>query len=150
MDNCSKRKRRFDDHHVYPAPYCFHIVSAASLLLESSGGVVVRALISHQCGPGSIPRLGVICGLSLLVLYSTLRGFSLGTPVFLSPQKPTFEDFICINFNFLSFPFIARENVTSRNRDKIESVGGNTCGYTQSSSSVPLKSRLISSLSVTI
>ena len=36
---------------------------------------VVRALASHQCGPGSIPRLGVICGLSLLVLYSAPRGF---------------------------------------------------------------------------
>ena len=38
-------------------------------------GAVVRALASHQCGPGSIPRLGVICGLSLLVLYSAPRGF---------------------------------------------------------------------------
>ena len=38
-------------------------------------GVVVRALASHQCGPGSIPRSGVICGLSLLVLYSASRGF---------------------------------------------------------------------------
>ena len=45
-------------------------------------GAVVRALASHQCGPGSIPRLGVICGWSLLVLYSAPRGFSLGTPVF--------------------------------------------------------------------
>ena len=38
-------------------------------------GAVVRELASHQCGPGSIPRLGVICGLSLLVLYSAPRGF---------------------------------------------------------------------------
>ena len=38
-------------------------------------GAVVRALASHQCGPGSIPGLGVICGLSLLVLYSAPRGF---------------------------------------------------------------------------
>ena len=36
---------------------------------------VVRALASHQCGPGLIPRSGVKCGLSLLVLYSALRGF---------------------------------------------------------------------------
>ena len=52
-----------------------------------------RAFASHQCGPGWIPRLGVICGLSLLVLYSAPRGFSPGTctPVFLSPQKPTFD-----------------------------------------------------------
>ena len=61
------------------------------LIWESSGGAVVRALASHQCGPGSIPRLGVICWLSLLVLYSALRGFSPGTPVFPSPQKPTFD-----------------------------------------------------------
>ena len=45
-------------------------------------GVVVRALTFHQCGPGSISALGVKCGLSLLVLYSAMRGFSLGTPVF--------------------------------------------------------------------
>ena len=38
-------------------------------------GALVRALASHQCGPGSIPRSGVICGLSLLVLFSALRGF---------------------------------------------------------------------------
>ena len=42
----------------------------------------VRVLASHQCGPGSIPRLGVICGLSLLVLYSAPRCFSPVTPVF--------------------------------------------------------------------
>ena len=34
----------------------------------SRGGAVVRALASHQCGPGSIPGLGVICGLSLLLV----------------------------------------------------------------------------------
>ena len=46
---------------------------------------MVRALV-----PGSIPRPGVICGLSLLlVLYSAPRGFSPGTPVFPSHQKPT-------------------------------------------------------------
>ena len=37
---------------------------------------MVRALASYQCGPGSIPRLGVISGLSLfLVHYSAPRGF---------------------------------------------------------------------------
>ena len=51
---------------------------------------------SHQCGPGSIPRLGVICGLSLLVLFSASRGFSPGTSAFPSPHKPKF-DLICIN-----------------------------------------------------
>ena len=54
----------------------------------------MRALASHQCGPGSIPGLGVICGLSLLlVLFSAPRGFSPGTPVFPSPQKPTLSKF---------------------------------------------------------
>ena len=34
----------------------------------SRDGAVVRALASHQCGPGSIPGLGIICGLSLLLV----------------------------------------------------------------------------------
>ena len=34
----------------------------------SRDGAVVRALASHQCGPGSIPSLGVICGLNLLLV----------------------------------------------------------------------------------
>ena len=38
---------------------------------------MVRALASHQCGPGSIPGPGVICALSLLlVLVFAPRGFS--------------------------------------------------------------------------
>ena len=42
---------------------------------------------SHQCGPGLIPGLGVICGLSLLlVLVLAPRGFSPGTPVFPSSK----------------------------------------------------------------
>ena len=58
-----------------------------------TGDAVVRALASHQCGPGLIPRRGIICKLSLLlVLVFALRGFSLGTPVFPSPQKPTFPN----------------------------------------------------------
>ena len=45
------------------------------------------------CVPGSIPGPGVICGLSLLlVFFSAPRGFSPGTPVFPSPQKPTFPN----------------------------------------------------------
>ena len=40
----------------------------------SRDGAVVRTLTSHQCGLGSIPKLGVICGLSLLlVLVLALR-----------------------------------------------------------------------------
>ena len=59
--------------------------------MVSRVGAVVRALAFHQCVPGSIPGLDVICGLSLLVLYSALRGFSPGTPVFHSDQKPVFD-----------------------------------------------------------
>ena len=51
---------------------------------------MVRALTSHQCGPGSNPGVHGICGLSLLLVLSlSSRGFSPGTPVFPSPQKPT-------------------------------------------------------------
>ena len=65
---------------------------------------MIRALAFHQCGPGSIPRLYAICGLSLLVLYSAPRGFSPGTLIFPSPQKPTF-DLICSDFSgFEVFP----------------------------------------------
>ena len=59
--------------------------------MGSRVGIVVRALAFNQCVPGSIPGPGVICGLSLLALYSAPRGFSPGTPVFPSPQKPTFD-----------------------------------------------------------
>ena len=54
-------------------------------VVMSGVGAVVRALAFHQCVLGSIPGPGVICGLSLLVLYSAPRGFSPGTPVFPSP-----------------------------------------------------------------
>ena len=43
-------------------------------------GAVVRALISHQCGPGSIPRLGVMWVEFVGSLLCTER-FSPGTPV---------------------------------------------------------------------
>ena len=61
--------------------------------LRSKEGAVVRALASHQCGPRSNPGVDAICGLSLfLVLSLAPRGFSAGTPVFPSPQKPTFPN----------------------------------------------------------
>ena len=53
---------------------------------ESKDGAVVRALASHQCGPGSNTGVDAICGLSvLLVLSFAPRGFSPGSPVFPSP-----------------------------------------------------------------
>ena len=52
---------------------------------------MVRALASHQCGPGSILGLGVVCGLSLLLVFVLApRGFSPGTSFLPSPQTPTF------------------------------------------------------------
>ena len=54
---------------------------------------MVRALAPHQCGPGSNPGVDAICGLSLLLVLSLApRGFSPGTPVFPSPEKPTFPN----------------------------------------------------------
>ena len=61
--------------------------------MGSKGGAVVRALASHQCGPGSNPGVDAMCGLSLLLVLSLApRRFSPGTPVFPSPQKPTFPN----------------------------------------------------------
>ena len=61
---------------------------------QNKGGTVVRALAFHQCGPGLIPRPIVPRMWVEFVVGSLLapRGFSLamGTPVFPSPQKPTF------------------------------------------------------------
>ena len=55
---------------------------------------VVRVLASHQCGPGSNPGVDTICELSLLLILSFAPGgFSAGTPVFHSPQKPTLPNF---------------------------------------------------------
>ena len=60
---------------------------------EARDGAVVRALNSHQCGPGSNPGVDAICGLSLLLVLSLApRGFSPGTPVFPSPQKQAFSN----------------------------------------------------------
>ena len=62
-------------------------------------GAVVRALASHQCGPGSIPRSGVICGLSLLVVYLVPRGFLCVLRVPLSSEKIKLVfDLICVNY----------------------------------------------------
>ena len=61
--------------------------------MRARGRAVVRALAYHQCGPGSNPGVLAICGLSLLLVLSLApRGFSPGTPVFPSPQKPTFPN----------------------------------------------------------
>ena len=85
-----KRSIKITDHFTCSSTnviYCITCTWGAGL------AQVVRALASRQCDPGSIPGPGVICGLSLLlVLYSAPRGFSPGSPVFPSPQKPTFPN----------------------------------------------------------
>ena len=59
--------------------------------LRTKGGAMVKALASHQCGPGSNPSVDAICGFSLLLVLSLApRGFSAGTLVFPSLQNPTF------------------------------------------------------------
>ena len=64
-------------------------IGGARVARGSKGGAVVRALASHQCGPGSTPGVDAICGLTLLFVLSLApRGFFPGTPVFPSPQKP--------------------------------------------------------------
>ena len=66
--------------------------------IESSVGTVVRALAFHQCGLGSIPGSDVICGLSLLVLYSAPRGFFPGYSGFPpSPKTNIWVDLICVD-----------------------------------------------------
>ena len=58
----------------------------------SRSGVLVRALASHQCGPGLIPGPGVICRLSLLlVLIFALRVFLWGLWFFSLYKKQHFQ-----------------------------------------------------------
>ena len=99
-NHLAKRGKLF----VFFVPHCITLIvysdSSATYVVDKEGeggggggsraGTVVGALAFHQCGPGSIIGFCAICGLSLLVLYSAPRGFSPGTPVFPSPQKPTF------------------------------------------------------------
>ena len=62
-------------------------------MLEGKGGVVVRALASHQCGSGSNAGVDAMCGLSLLLVLSiALRSFSLAAPVLPSSQELTFSN----------------------------------------------------------
>ena len=75
----------------------FHLLATFKLKKVKAGsrdGAVVRALASHQCGSGSIPRLDTVCGLSLLLVhFSAPRSFSPGTPIFPSPPKPKVSKF---------------------------------------------------------
>ena len=60
----------------------------------SRDGAVVRALASHQCGPGSITGLGIICGLSLLlILVPVPRVFESGYSGFPPSTKTNISKF---------------------------------------------------------
>ena len=56
---------------------------------------MMRALASHQCGLGSIPGPGVICGLSLLLVFSLMcigeQGWCSGESTHLPPMWPSFD-----------------------------------------------------------
>ena len=58
--------------------------------LGSRVGAAMRALASHQCVPGSIPGSNVMWVEFVVGSRPCSEGFSLGSPVFLHPQKPTF------------------------------------------------------------
>ena len=73
---------------------------------------MVRALASHQCGPVSIPGLGVICGLSLLSVLVPVPGVFLRVlrfPYLLNIPKFQFDletvDGRATPWNPLKFPF---------------------------------------------
>ena len=53
---------------------------------------MVRALASHQCGPGSNPGINAMWVEFVVVSLLCSRGFSPGTPVFLSLKKQTFSN----------------------------------------------------------
>ena len=54
-------------------------------LQGSRGGAVVRALASHQCGPGSILARNHMWVEFVVGSRPCSEGFSLGSPVFLPP-----------------------------------------------------------------
>ena len=114
----------------FPSPSCFAKTPYSVTKTESSNWTNMKTLFLrftvkrntfereasfafHQCVPGSIPGPGVICGLSLLVLYSAPRGFSPGTPVFPSPQKPTF-DLIWFDLFDLQSPQLVQHSCSAR------------------------------------
>ena len=75
-----------DELMVYISIYShleFSMTTATAVVGELRGGP----------GTGSNPGVDTICGLSLLLVLSLApRGFSPGTPVFPSPEKPTFPN----------------------------------------------------------
>ena len=74
-------------------PTFFHLEFIHRLSKGGRGRGSAARMAQDQCGPGSNPAVDAICGLSLLLVLSLApRGFSPGTPVFPSPQKPTLQN----------------------------------------------------------
>ena len=64
--------------------------------------------------PVLTPRLDITCGLSLWVLYSALRGFSLGILVFLSSQNPIYNidlSLVGLIYYIMSIPYRLRQDI---------------------------------------
>ena len=57
-------------------PNLLKVFTPSFFILEGSGGVVVIALASHQCDPGSIPRFGIICFVKFLCSERFFPGYS--------------------------------------------------------------------------
>ena len=64
---------------------------------------MVRALASHQCGPGSIPGPGVICGLSLCWFSTLLRGSNVARVQF--PDPASYVGWVCVGSRPFSVGF---------------------------------------------
>ena len=58
------------------------------VIVGSRAGVVVRALASDRCSPGSIQSSDHTWAKFVFGSFFALRGFPPGTPVFPSSQKP--------------------------------------------------------------
>ena len=72
---------------------------------------MVRALASHQCGLGSIPGPGVICGLSLLLVLSLLQEvFFCGYSGFPIDPKPNISK-LQFDAEFEDHRFVSRKTV---------------------------------------
>ena len=92
------RPHVFGDFCIRKFFYAYTKISASTRSVYESYTTVHM----YPMWPESDSQTGVTCGLSLLVLYSALRGFSPGTPVLPSPQK-SISDLICVNLSLFRF-----------------------------------------------
>ena len=92
---------------------------------------VVPTLASHQCGPGSIPFLYV--GWVCCWFSPCSESFSLGSPTFLPPQKPTVQGRFPIKFPETSmskrYKLFQGENDKPHNFARFQWLRGLNCKY---------------------